>query len=232
MSVHFRWLGHSSVTVDVAGLRIVTDPLLRNGLAHLRRRPPAPRPQDVAGCHLALVSHLHHDHCDIASLRRLGADVVVAPPRAADWLQRKVPGTRVVEVAVGETATVSLPGRAGVVDVEVTALPAHHDGHRSVGWIDGAPRDAVAVEHLVRIPGAFSRRDPDDLLLWAIGDTGDFPGSDAVLAAAGRAPDVTLVPVGGWGHTLGPHHLDPRQGAALCARVGPRFSIPVHWGTL
>ena len=63
-------------------------------------------------------------------------------------------------------------------------------------------------------------------------DTGEFEESDAVLAAGGRSPDVALVPVGGWGHTLGPHHLDPQQAADLVARVRPGTSIPVHWGTL
>ena len=232
--MHVTWLGHSTVSVDVAGVRIVTDPVLRAGLVHLRRRPPVPRPQDTAGCALALVSHLHHDHCDLASLRRVRADVVVAPPLAGDWLQRRLAGTgsRVVEVAVGRTVTLPLRGARGSVDCEVTALAAHHPGHRTAGWATRAPADAQAVEHLVRVPGAFGRRDPDDLLLWAVGDTGEFKGDAAVLAAGGRAPDVALLPVGGWGHTLGPHHLDPEQAAALAARVRPRYAVPVHWGTL
>jgi len=53
-----------------------------------------------------------------------------------------------------------------------------------------------------------------------------------VLAAGGRSPDVALVPVGGWGHTLGPHHLDPVQAADLVTRVRPTLAVPVHWGTL
>ncbi|WP_432512648.1 MBL fold metallo-hydrolase [Kineococcus sp. SYSU DK001] len=234
MGVEVTWLGHSTVTVDVrtgAGhLRLVTDPVLRPGLAHLRRRPRTPAPAASAGCDLALVSHLHHDHLDLPSLRRLRPAVLVAPPGSADWVRWKlrVPTTRVVEVAVGES--LELPFPAG--PVEVTALPAHHAGHRTLSWASRAPADARAVQHLVRVPGAFGGTGRDDLLLWAIGDTGEFEGSDAVLAAGGRSPDVALVPVGGWGHTLGPHHLDPRQAAELVARVRPGVSVPVHWGTL
>ena len=234
MSASVRWLGHSTVTVDVVraagGLRIVTDPVLRPGLAHLRRRTRTPEPADTAGCDVALVSHLHHDHLDLPSLRRLRPAVLVTPPGASDWVRWKlrVPTTRVVEVAVGETselATASGP-------VRVSALPAHHTGRRTFARLSRAPEDCPAVEHLVRVPGAFPGREPGDLLVWAVGDTGEFAGADAVLAAGGRAPDVALVPVGGWGHTLGPHHLDPRQAAELVARVRPGTSVPVHWGTL
>ncbi|WP_432562615.1 MBL fold metallo-hydrolase [Kineococcus sp. SYSU DK003] len=229
-----RWLGHSTVTVDVTrpegDLRIVTDPVLRPGLAHLRRRPRTPDPSASAGCDLALVSHLHHDHLDLPSLRRLRPAVLVTPPGSSDWIRwrLRLPATRVLEVAVG--ASVDLPFGGGAV--QVTALPAHHAGHRTASGFSRAPRDAVAVEHVVRVPGAFPERDPDDLLLWAIGDTGEFDESDQVVSAAGRAPDVALVPVGGWGHTLGPHHLDPRQAAELVSRVRPAHSVPVHWGTL
>ncbi|PRY17289.1 MBL fold metallo-hydrolase [Kineococcus rhizosphaerae] len=242
MSVDVTWLGHSTVTVDVrdttgdtggdpAGrLRIVTDPVLRAGLAHLRRRPRTPDPSASAGCDLALVSHLHHDHLDLPSLRRLRPAVLVTPPGASDWVRwrLRLPATRVLEVAVGGTAELELAGGA----VRVSALPAHHAGHRTGSGLSRAPRDARAVEHLVRVPGAFPARAETDLLLWAVGDTGEFEASDAVLDAAGRAPDVALVPVGGWGHTLGPHHLDPRQAAELVARVRPVHSVPVHWGTL
>nr|WP_281372871.1 MBL fold metallo-hydrolase [Kineococcus aurantiacus] len=227
-------MGHSTVTVDVrtpgGSLRVVTDPVLRPGLAHLRRRPATPDPAAWAGCDLALVSHLHHDHLDLPSLRRMRPTVLVTPPGSSDWVRWRLrrPATHVVEVAVGQTR--ELPTPCG--PVQVTALPAHHAGHRTGSGFSRAPRGAEAVEHLLRVPGAFPGRDLDDLLLWAIGDTGEFAGSDAVLAAAGRAPDVALVPVGGWGHTLGPHHLDPRQAAELVARVRPGVSVPVHWGTL
>lgn len=234
MAVDVTWLGHSTVTVDVrtprGALRIVTDPVLRRGLAHLRRRPRTPSPAASAGCDLALVSHLHHDHLDLPSLRRLRPAVLVTPPGSSDWVRWRLgwSGTHVVEVGVGQTRTLRVRDQP----VEVTALPAHHAGHRTGSGVSRAPVDAVAVEHLVRVPGAFPAREPEDLLLWAIGDTGEFEGSDAVLAAGGRSPDVALVPVGGWGHTLGPHHLDPQQAAELVAWTRPGHSVPVHWGTL
>ena len=46
-----------------------------------------------------------------------------------------------------------------------------------------------------------------------------------------RPVDLALVPVGGWGPTLGPLHMDPDEGAEAVARVGARWAVPVHWGT-
>ncbi|WP_432548716.1 MBL fold metallo-hydrolase [Kineococcus sp. SYSU DK004] len=248
MSGQLRWLGHSTVVVDVEGVRVVTDPVLRAGLAHLRRRQPVPAADHSARAHVAVVSHLHHDHCDIASLRALDADWVVAPPGAARWLRHRLRpvGSRVVEAGAGQT--VHLPVRAydgSRREVAVTALPAHHDGGRTLARLTGAPRDAAAVGHLLEVP----RADGVPVTVWALGDTGPFPGlEDAVLAqlrarrpgdgragadgGTARGPDVALVPVGGWGHTLGEHHLDPRQAARVVARVRPALAVPVHWGTL
>jgi L-ascorbate metabolism protein UlaG (beta-lactamase superfamily) len=39
------------------------------------------------------------------------------------------------------------------------------------------------------------------------------------------------VPVGGWGPSLGPGHLDPVAAAEAVRRVGARVAIPVHFGT-
>ena len=43
--------------------------------------------------------------------------------------------------------------------------------------------------------------------------------------------DLALPPIGGWGPTLGPDHLDPAQAAEAVAAVGATWAVPVHWGT-
>ncbi len=46
------------------------------------------------------------------------------------------------------------------------------------------------------------------------------------------ALDVAVLPVWGWGPTLGPGHLDPLRAAEAVALLRPRVAVPVHWGTL
>jgi L-ascorbate metabolism protein UlaG (beta-lactamase superfamily) len=43
--------------------------------------------------------------------------------------------------------------------------------------------------------------------------------------------DVALLPVWGWGPSLGAGHLDPERAARAAALLAPRIAIPIHWGT-
>jgi len=44
--------------------------------------------------------------------------------------------------------------------------------------------------------------------------------------------DVALLPVAGWGKSLGPGHLDARGAAEALRLLRPRIAVPIHWGTL
>ena len=44
--------------------------------------------------------------------------------------------------------------------------------------------------------------------------------------------DVALLPIWGWGPTMGPGHMDPaRAPPRRPALLGARVAIPIHWGT-
>jgi L-ascorbate metabolism protein UlaG (beta-lactamase superfamily) len=109
------WLGHSTVLIDVAGTRVLTDPVLRKRVAHLVRKvelPPAPDRLDAV-----LLSHLHHDHADLPTLRRLpGPFEVFGPPGTA----KLVPGAH--ELEPGDEATLG--------QVRLAATQADHDARR------------------------------------------------------------------------------------------------------
>jgi L-ascorbate metabolism protein UlaG (beta-lactamase superfamily) len=200
------YLGHATVRIDVGGARLLTDPVLRDRLGHLRRRsapiPPAAyeRPDGI------LLSHLHRDHLDLPSLRRLPSGVPVLVPRGGGALLREHGFTRVEEVQAGET--VELAG------ADVTAVPAEHSGRR--GPLGGGAH-AEAVGYVI----AGSSR------LYFAGDTDLYPE----MALLGPL-DVALVPVWGWGPSVGPGHMDPESAARALTLLRPRTAVPIHWGTL
>lgn len=213
MNVGVRWLGHATVVLDVDGVRLVTDPLLRRHAGVLRRRGGrAPLAADWRGTDAALVSHLHHDHAEVGSLRMLGPVPVLAAPSSAHWLTGR--GLRGVGVAPGEWCTVT--GATGGT-ARVRTVPAEH-GHRPMPH-----RPNAATGFVVR---------GDGVTVWFAGDTGPFPGLVRVPELAGAPVDLALVPVGGWGPRLSGGHLDPVEAARVCALVGARVAVPVHWGTL
>jgi L-ascorbate metabolism protein UlaG (beta-lactamase superfamily) len=54
-----------------------------------------------------------------------------------------------------------------------------------------------------------------------------------VPGMADLAPiDAALLPVAGWGPTLGPGHMDAEQAAEAVALLRPAIAVPIHWGTL
>jgi L-ascorbate metabolism protein UlaG (beta-lactamase superfamily) len=196
------YVGHSTVLVELDGVRLLTDPLLRRQVTFLRRASTVDV-ELLRNLDAVLISHAHHDHLDLPSLKLLGASVPVVVPRGLGrLLQDRTSVTEVVEdeeIAFGP--------------VTVRAAHAAHDGGRPPGRIEAAPLGFV-------ISG--SRR------IYFAGDTDLFPGM------AGLVPDLdlALIPIWGWGATLGGGgHLDPRRAAEALRLLQPRVAVPIHWGT-
>jgi L-ascorbate metabolism protein UlaG (beta-lactamase superfamily) len=62
--------------------------------------------------------------------------------------------------------------------------------------------------------------------IYFAGDTDVFAGMDSLGPV-----DTALLPVWGWGTTLGPGHMDPAAAAEAAALIDPRTAVPIHWGT-
>jgi L-ascorbate metabolism protein UlaG (beta-lactamase superfamily) len=198
------YVGHATVLLEVGGTRLLTDPILRRHVGPLVRHGPPPAPETTERLDAVLVSHLHHDHADLASLRRLGRDVrLLVPPGSREFFERRgFPA--VTELAPGESASVG--------DLAVTAVEADHDG----GSRRFAP-DSEAIGFLI----AGRQR------IYFAGDTDYFPGMEKLGPL-----DLALLPIWGWGPNIGEGHLDPEGAARAAAALSPRLAVPIHWGTL
>lgn len=209
MDERVTYVGHATVLIELGGARLLTDPVLSGRVAHLRRHGGSVAPASLGPLDAVLVSHAHLDHLHAGSLKplaRAARPPVVVVPRGARRHVAKLGFADVRELAVGESTEV-----AGAT---VTATPAVHDGRRHPL---GPPGEAVG--YLLGAPG---RR------VYFAGDT------DVFDAMADLAPglDLALMPVWGWGPSLGPGHLDPAAAAEALRLLGPRVAVPIHWGTL
>ena len=202
--LRITWVGHSTVLVELDGVRLLTDPVLRNRLTVLL--PRVSGPADVAALgriDALLVSHLHYDHLDLRSLDLLGPLPVVAPAGGARLLRKR--GHEVTELAVGD--------RTRIGAVEIAATEAVHPGRRAPWHRD----DAEAVGFML----SGSRR------VYFAGDTDLFDGMDTLAPGL----DVALLPISGWGARVPAGHLDPLRAAQALRRLRPRIAVPIHWGT-
>ena len=88
-SLGLRFVGHSTVRLELAGRVVLTDPVLTARVSALTRVTAASTPADRADVDLVLLSHLHGDHVHLPSLRLLGDVRVVVPRGAGAWLRSK-----------------------------------------------------------------------------------------------------------------------------------------------
>jgi L-ascorbate metabolism protein UlaG (beta-lactamase superfamily) len=192
------------VLLELGGVRLLTDPVLRDRFLHLRRHGAPPAPHVIDALDGVLISHLHHDHVDLPSLRRMAPAVPIVGPRGSATLLRRAGLENTIELSPG--AGTQLGG------VEIVAVPAVHGGRR-VPF--GPAAEAIGFDIRARRRAYFA------------GDTDLFPEMSELAGAL----DVALLPVWGWGPRLGPGHLDPERAARAAALLQPRVCVPIHWGT-
>jgi L-ascorbate metabolism protein UlaG (beta-lactamase superfamily) len=204
-AVGVRYLGHATVLLDLPGVRILTDPFLRDRLGPLRRHGPIPHPDAIGPIGFVLVSHAHPDHFDPPSLQAVAGDPLVVVPRGLGRSVRGF-GLRAREVVVGERVSIA-------PHWTIRPVPARH-----WRW-PGAPR-AAAIGYLIEGPAGAG--------IYFAGDTAPYP---AMRDFADRV-DLALLPVGSWGPHLTPGHLSPRSAAEVARDLGARVAVPIHWGTL
>ncbi len=204
-ALEVTWLGHATVLLELDGVRVLTDPVLRGRVGPLLRTAPPVQLEAVAELDCVMLSHLHADHADLGSLRLLGGRTpIVGPVGAAEWLRSK--GLHDVrELAPGHELRVGA--------LVVRAVPAVHEARRRPFGITAEP-----VGFLVE----------GSRTAYFAGDTDLFPGMSELR---GRV-DVALLPVWGWGPSVAEGHLDPERAAHAAAAIAPRVAIPIHWGTL
>jgi L-ascorbate metabolism protein UlaG (beta-lactamase superfamily) len=188
----------------LGGAALITDPVLRRFLGPLVRHGARPDPALVAEAGTVLISHLHRDHLDLRSLRRLEARHVVVPRGGARVLHRLGPRD-VHELDRGD-------------EIELGGLMV-----RAVRAVHGGRRDPIST---VSAPSLGYLIESRDRRVYFAGDTELFDG----MADLGEV-DLALLPVWGWGPEVGPMHLDPQSAARAVELIRPRVAVPIHWGT-
>jgi L-ascorbate metabolism protein UlaG (beta-lactamase superfamily) len=205
VAVGVTYLGHATVLVEAGSTKVLTDPVTRHRIAHLRRIVPLLPIPNLERGDVVLISHAHHDHLHLPSLRRVSSSATVVVPRGWARLVRRAGFHDVREVEEGE--------RVAIGDVEVLATPARHEGRR---WPLG--RATAALGYVVECPPR----------VYFAGDTDLFNGMSDLAGDL----ELALLPVAGWGPRLPPGHLDPEGAARAAALLQPRVAVPIHWGTL
>ncbi len=202
-SARLQWLGHSTTLIELAGVRILTDPVTRRRVVHLRRSAASP-PAALSDIDTVLLSHVHWDHLDLPSLEQIGHSTPLVVPVGAGSLLTRQGFREVAEVKEGDVFDVN--------GVSVRATHAEHTAARGPFGVR-APSLGYLVEHPRRI--------------YFAGDTDLFDGMSELSGGL----EVALLPIAGWGPRVPEGHMNPERAARSLRLLRPGIAIPIHWGT-
>ena len=213
------WLGHSTVLLEQAGRRILTDPVWSKRASPIQAMGPSrfqPVPVELdhlPDLDLILITHDHYDHLDHATIRSLAKSSVpfVTGLGVGAHLEAwGVSGDRIVELDWWDK--VELFGG----EIEITATPAQHFSGRGPTNRNHTLWSSYVLEsadHTVYFGG-------DSGLMTGFEDIGDRFQFDLVFLEIGAYHPA-------WANV----HLGPENALKALSALGGGPLLPIHWGT-
>ena len=214
------WLGHSTVLIEIDGLRVLTDPVWGpraspSRIAGPKRFQPVPVAlRALPPIDLVLVSHDHYDHLDYPTIRelaRMGVPFVTSLGVGAHLESFGVAPERITELDWWESHV--LPGSA----LTVTAAPSQHFSGRGL-----KDRNATLWSSLALRTARHS--------VFFSGDTG-LTDEYALIRERLGPFDLVMLEVGAYHPSWGDIHLGPAHALEAYQLLGGGAFLPVHWGT-
>jgi len=214
------WLGHSTVLLEIDGVRVLTDPVWGPRASPARfagpkRFQPVPvAVRDLPPVDVVVISHDHYDHLDyptIRELRKRSVPFVTSLGVGAHLEYWGVQPQRIVELDWWESHRV--PG----TELTITAAPSQHFSGRSLN-----DRNATLWSSIVM-------RTPRHAVFFS-GDTG-LTNEYALIRERLGPFDLVMLEVGAFHPAWGDIHLGPEHALAAFGLLGGGVFLPVHWGT-
>jgi len=211
------WLGHSTLLVEIDGVRVLVDPVWGERASPWSSAGPArfyapPLPLDeLPEIDAIIISHDHYDHLDyptVSALRDARVRWLVPLGIGAHLEHWGVPAERVTELDWWEAVTIE--------SLTLTATPARHfsgrwlDRFSSTLWVGWALR---GPEHAVFYSG-------DTALNPELADIGERLGPF----------DMTMMDSGAYDSLWTDVHMGPEQTVIAHQMVRGDVLLPVHWG--
>jgi L-ascorbate metabolism protein UlaG (beta-lactamase superfamily) len=226
--LRLTWLGHSTVLVEIDGVRLLTDPVFGERASPLPfagpkrfHRPPVSLAR-LGRIDAVVLSHDHYDHLCAATVRALASGTlpgfqgrfVTALGVGAHLEALGVRADLIDELDWGDGAKVH--GEAGAA-VDVVATPSQHFSGRG------------ALDRNATLWAGMALLGPHHRVFFS-GDTGPTPEHKDIGASLGPF-DVAMFEIGAFHPAWGDIHLGPLAAwDAFCA-LGARRLLPVHWST-
>ncbi len=214
------WFGHSSVLLEMDGLRFMVDPVFSLyaspvGFAGPKRFHPTPVAlQDMPPVDAVMISHDHYDHLDMNTVRHLastGTHFYVPLGIGADLQRWGVPQDRIHDMQWWDIIEVG--------GVKIVSTPNRHYSGRDL------------FDYKKTLWSSWSIIGPEHRVYYS-GDTGYSDHFKEIGQRYGPF-DLTIIKVGAYGPSKGwlDVHMTPEQAVDAHGLLGGRRMLPVHWAT-
>jgi L-ascorbate metabolism protein UlaG (beta-lactamase superfamily) len=218
------WMGHSSLLVEIDGVRVLVDPVWDERASPMRWAGPkrffaAPvRLEDLPTVDVVLISHDHYDHLGKATIQRLAK---LASMRDAQWVTSLGVGSslRAFGVNAGRIAELDWTQRVEVAGgrLEITAVPSRHFSGRGM------------FNRFETLWSSFVLKGAKHTVYFGA-DSGWWEGFAEIGTAYGPF-DLTMLEIGAFHVLWDGIHLGPDGAArAFEALGGAGLLMPIHWG--
>ena len=222
--VRITWFGHSSVLLEIDGVRLLIDPVWDERASPVsfagprRFFAPTLALEDLPPLDAVLLSHDHFDHLGEQTVKRLSAQRPelrwVCPLAVGKVLTGfGVAPNRITEL--DWTQSVEITGQQGG-RVKLTALPARHFSGRSV------------ANRFKTLWASYAIAGPNHKIYYGA-DSGLWDGFTAIAETYGPF-DLSMLEIGAYHPLWEDIHMGPDGAAQAFAELGGGVLMPVHWG--
>ncbi|MES2306071.1 MAG: MBL fold metallo-hydrolase [Gemmatimonadota bacterium] len=211
------WLGHSTLLLEIAGQRILIDPVWSERASGFRsvgpRRffPPLISLADLPPIDLVVLSHDHYDHLDESVVRELAA-------RGIPFLAPLGVGTDLARWGIAASQCTELDWWESfrIGGITITATPARHFSSRGL------------LDHGQSLWCGFAFVSDRHRVYYA----GDTAMQDEFIAIGERLGpfDLVMIEVGAYNALWADVHLGPEQAVRAHQLARGVVLLPIHWG--
>jgi len=214
------WMGHSTMLIEIDGMRVLVDPVWEQRAAPLewagpkRFYAPPLSLEDLPQIDVVLVSHDHYDHLGARTVRRLAQ---VPAAAKAEWVTTLGVGKILKKLGAKNVRELDWTESVQAGPLEVTALPARHFSGRSL------------LNRFETLWSSFVLAGPQHRVYFGA-DSGEWLGFAEIGRSYGPF-DLTMLEIGAFDPLWADIHMGP-DGAARMFRAmgGTGLLMPIHWG--
>lgn len=216
------WMGHSSMLVEIDGVRVLVDPVWDQRASPMTWAGPkrffaAPMNlEDLPPVDVVLVSHDHYDHLGETTIRQLSR---LESMSGARWVTSLGVGEILRRYGVKPERISELDWTQSVTvrELEITAVPSRHFSGRSM------------FNRFETLWSAFVLKSSKHRIYFGA-DTGWWEGFEEIGVKYGPF-DLVMLEIGAFDALWDGIHLGPDGAArAFEALGGSGLMMPIHWG--